>query len=247
MIPAGCRGKCATTGTTDCVDCCYACVLAKYGGGGDCAARTLVRGCRCWPHGRNPATISVGSGLAGNRFHAVCGAAAGVGGLRVGALPGTPVCGATYVGSAVRQPGASTSWNWPGGATGRPSLPSTGIFRLGTRYLAQQAEQFKGSPWLASAAYNAGPPSRECAGRCRRATGGLSGERRAGLTRAVPLLKATPMRYMMLSAMRSRRPFDNRGCCWLKRRNIGCCKHRTDAGLHAGTPGACPADSADPR
>lgn len=34
--------------------------------------------------------------------------------------------------------------------------PETNI-RLGTRYLAQQAEQFAGSPWLASAAYNAGP------------------------------------------------------------------------------------------
>ncbi|MCE7903076.1 MAG: lytic murein transglycosylase [Gammaproteobacteria bacterium PRO9] len=34
--------------------------------------------------------------------------------------------------------------------------PVTNI-RLGTRYLAQQAERFGGSPWLATAAYNAGP------------------------------------------------------------------------------------------
>lgn len=34
--------------------------------------------------------------------------------------------------------------------------PQTNI-RLGTRYLAQQADEFQGSPWLASAAYNAGP------------------------------------------------------------------------------------------
>lgn len=34
--------------------------------------------------------------------------------------------------------------------------PGTNI-RLGTRYLAQQADRFEGSTWLASAAYNAGP------------------------------------------------------------------------------------------
>jgi len=34
--------------------------------------------------------------------------------------------------------------------------PQTNI-RLGTRYLAQQADRFQGSTWLASAAYNAGP------------------------------------------------------------------------------------------
>ncbi len=44
--------------------------------------------------------------------------------------------------------------NWRG--TSMLLDPETNI-RLGTRYLAQQAEQFKGSPWLASAAYNAGP------------------------------------------------------------------------------------------
>jgi soluble lytic murein transglycosylase len=44
--------------------------------------------------------------------------------------------------------------NWRGTSTLLD--PETNI-RLGTRYLAQQAEQFQGSPWLASAAYNAGP------------------------------------------------------------------------------------------
>ncbi len=44
--------------------------------------------------------------------------------------------------------------NWRG--TSMLLDPETNI-RLGTRYLAQQAEQFQGSPWLASAAYNAGP------------------------------------------------------------------------------------------
>jgi len=44
--------------------------------------------------------------------------------------------------------------NWRGPSTLLD--PQTNI-RLGTRYLAQQAEQFEGSPWLASAAYNAGP------------------------------------------------------------------------------------------
>ena len=44
--------------------------------------------------------------------------------------------------------------DWPG--TSMLLDPQTNI-RLGTRYLAQQADRFQGSPWLASAAYNAGP------------------------------------------------------------------------------------------
>jgi soluble lytic murein transglycosylase len=44
--------------------------------------------------------------------------------------------------------------NWRGPRT---LLDPEKNIRLGTRYLAQQAEQFEGSPWLASAAYNAGP------------------------------------------------------------------------------------------
>ena len=44
--------------------------------------------------------------------------------------------------------------DWPG--TSMLLDPQLNI-RLGTRYLAQQADRFQGSPWLASAAYNAGP------------------------------------------------------------------------------------------
>ena len=43
--------------------------------------------------------------------------------------------------------------DWPGTSL---LLDPRANIRLGTRYLAQQADKFQGSPWLATAAYNAG-------------------------------------------------------------------------------------------